>query len=204
MLLDFELLNYILLLVGTTFGVLAYLKYTGKNNKILFNFSKYVLILLVILNLANVISYNVDKTEGNTSKDSQKPIDTDRQQDSDEELEQEVKSESIFKDGIFTGVADGFGPNLTVEIEIKNNVINRIEIFSHNEQQTHYFMPAFDSVPEQIIETQSVNVDSVTGSTYSSYGIMNAVNDALSKALISGELEEVNDIFSQGKRGHGH
>lgn len=38
-----------------------------------------------------------------------------------------------------------------------------------------------------ILNKQSLEVDAVTGATYSSKGIINAVSDALSKAVVSGE-----------------
>ena len=41
-----------------------------------------------------------------------------------------------------------------------------------------------DVIPSEIINEQSLDVDIVSGATYTSNGIINAVKDALSKALI--------------------
>ena len=93
-----------------------------------------------------------------------------------------------FEDGTYTGTASGFGNNLTVEVVIQDNLISSIEIVKHNERQSRYYQKAFDAVPLEIIQSQSLEVDTVTGATFSSVGILNAVNDALSQALIEGEL----------------
>lgn len=86
-----------------------------------------------------------------------------------------------YKDGTYTGVGQGFGPNLKVSVTIKNSRISNIEILSHNETRGYYEEP-FNVIPKEIIQSQSSNVDAVSGATRSSNGVMNAVNDALSQA----------------------
>lgn len=41
-----------------------------------------------------------------------------------------------------------------------------------------------DLIPKEIIQNQSVEVDAVSGATYTSNGIVNAVKDALQQAII--------------------
>ncbi|MBK5251732.1 MAG: FMN-binding protein [Peptostreptococcaceae bacterium] len=83
---------------------------------------------------------------------------------------------------------------------MKDNVISVIDILSHNEHGSSYYMPAMDKVPpEEIIESQSISVDAVNGSTCTSYGIMNAVGDALSDAVESGSLAEIENPELSGK-----
>ena len=41
--------------------------------------------------------------------------------------------------------------------------------------------PAFQTIPDAIIQAQSTDVDVAAGATFSSKGIIAAVNDALSK-----------------------
>jgi Polyferredoxin len=91
-----------------------------------------------------------------------------------------------YKDGTYTGVGFGYRPNLKVSVTIKSNKITNIQIVSHNESRGYYEEP-FNVVPKEIIESQSTNVDAVSGATRSSNGIMSAVKDALSQAKISGE-----------------
>jgi uncharacterized protein with FMN-binding domain len=100
-------------------------------------------------------------------------------------------SENIYRDGTYTGIADGYGPDLTVEVTAENNLISNIEILSHNERGSSFYAPAIKQIPAEIIKNQSISVDAVSGSTYTSYGIMNAVGDALSEAIESGSLSEI-------------
>lgn len=86
-----------------------------------------------------------------------------------------------YKDGVFTGEAVGYSPNLIVSVTVKDNQIKSIEITSHNETPGFY-EEAFQTIPEKIIENQSTNIDTVSGATMSSIGIINAVNNALAKA----------------------
>ncbi len=104
-----------------------------------------------------------------------------------------------YQDGVYTGIADAFGPDLTVEVTLQDNQIKAIEIVSHNEQNISFYGPAFEAVPDAIMDAQSTQVDSVSGATYSSIGIKNAVIDALSQALISGALPE-QETLTGGKR----
>lgn len=105
-----------------------------------------------------------------------------------------------FKDGTYTGSATGFGSNLTVEVTIESNTITAISIVSHNERNSRYYSRAFSTVPSEIIDAQSLDVDTVSGATFSSVGIINAVNDVLSQALISGTLPS--DLSLPTRRGH--
>lgn len=93
-----------------------------------------------------------------------------------------------FADGTYTGTATGFGNGLTVEVVIQDNLIRSIEITDHNERQARFYQKAFDAVPLEILQSQSLEVDTMTGATFSSIGILNAVHDVISQALIEGEL----------------
>ena len=83
-----------------------------------------------------------------------------------------------YNDGVYKGTADGYAKNLSVQVEISDGKISDIEITSHNETPGFY-EKAFELVPAEIIENQSTNVDTASGATYSSVGIINAVNNAL-------------------------
>lgn len=105
------------------------------------------------------------------------------------------------KNGTYTGEADGYRPGLKVSVTVKNNSITSIEILEHNEVNARYYQRAFDSVPNAILDSQSTEVDTVSGATFTSIGIMNAVNDALSDALVSGTLPGTQKLPEN--RGHG-
>lgn len=86
-----------------------------------------------------------------------------------------------YKDGTYTGTADGFRPNMQLSVTIKNNKITNISVISTNDSQG-YFDQAFNTVSNEIIKAQSTAVDTVSGATYSSNGIINAVKNALQNA----------------------
>ena len=123
------------------------------------------------------------------------------------EIEKDIDN-NVYNDGIYIGEAIGYCPGLVVSVSVKDNLIESIEIIEHNEDKESYFMPAFTSIPSQIIENQSLVVDTVSGSTYSSVGIVNAVADALSDALVSGEIIieeiELNETRNNGKGKNRH
>ena len=87
-----------------------------------------------------------------------------------------------YKDGTYTGVGQGKSPDLKVSVTIKDSKITNIEILSNNETKGK---EALNTVPKEIIETQSTSVDAVSGATLTSKGIMMAVSDALSQADIN-------------------
>lgn len=89
---------------------------------------------------------------------------------------------SYYNDGVYEGTGYGYGHDLKVEVSIKSGLIDEISIVSHNEVGEKFYGPAFDYIPSQIIKEQTSDVDAVSGSTYSSNGIIEAVEDALSKA----------------------
>jgi len=87
-----------------------------------------------------------------------------------------------YKDGTYEGSANGFRRGITtVSINVKNDKINEVTIVSNNDDAP-YFNRALNTVISQIIKKQTSKVDVVSGATYSSMGIMNAVADALIKA----------------------
>ncbi len=93
---------------------------------------------------------------------------------------------ATLQDGTYVGTAYAYGPDLTVQVQVSNNQVTSIEILSHNEVGQRYYKPAMEQIPGEIVAQQSLNVDAVSGATYTSVGIMDAVNDALSQAVVDG------------------
>lgn len=88
---------------------------------------------------------------------------------------------SKYKDGTYSGSAKGYEGTITVSVTISGDKITDISIVSY-EDDDEYMDPARAVVPA-ILSAQSPNVSAVSGATYSSKGIMNAVNAVLKKAL---------------------
>jgi uncharacterized protein with FMN-binding domain len=89
------------------------------------------------------------------------------------------------KDGIYTGSGQGFGGTTTVQVVVSGGVITSVKVLSHNDTQ-EYFSRA-EVLCDRIVANNGVNgLDAVSGATYSSRGILQAVSNALSKAGVSG------------------
>lgn len=91
------------------------------------------------------------------------------------------KAQKKYKDGIYEGIGNGFRPGLKVSVTVKNGKISDIQIVSSNETP-RYSDQATSIVPDEIIKSQSANVDAVSGATRTSDGIIEAVQNALSQA----------------------
>ncbi len=99
-------------------------------------------------------------------------------------------ADSLYVDGTYTGTGTGFrGATTQVSVTISGGVITDITPLSYGDDAP-YFERAFSSVSDDIISAQSADVDAVSGATYSSAGIMEAVQDALSQAGLSVQTEE--------------
>lgn len=87
--------------------------------------------------------------------------------------------------GAYTGYGTGYGiiGKLAMDVTVSENEITAIEVNDHNRETITIFTAAVEKLVPRILETQSLEVDGVTGATSSSNGIKAAVADALSQAL---------------------
>lgn len=95
-----------------------------------------------------------------------------------------VEDAAAYKDGTYYGSGTGFGGPLKVMVEISGGKIASIQIVENSDGSDYISKVA--SLIDSIIATQSTNVDTVSGATYSSVGIIQAVRDALSQAAVNG------------------
>jgi len=94
-------------------------------------------------------------------------------------------SDSLYLDGTYHGSGTGFrGATTKVSVTVKNGKITDITTASYGDD-TQFYNRAFSSIKQQIIDSQSSDVNAVSGATFSSKGIMSAVKDALGSAKIS-------------------
>ena len=92
-------------------------------------------------------------------------------------------NDAKLKDGQFTGIAQGFSGPITVRVTITNGLISGVEIISHSDDAP-FFAKAM-AVISRILGKPGKTVDTVSTATYSSRGIIGAVNNALSKAGVA-------------------
>ena len=88
----------------------------------------------------------------------------------------------FYKDGTYTGEADGFGGTVEVEVKVKKQKITEVNVISAEGEDGSYLSMAKDIIPE-ILDAQSAEVDTISGATFSSTGIRNATKQALEKAV---------------------
>ncbi|ETJ98837.1 FMN-binding domain protein [Eubacterium nodatum ATCC 33099] len=88
---------------------------------------------------------------------------------------------STYKDGSYEGSAKGFGGNVVVKVTVKNDKIEKIDLVDASKEDGSYLASA-KGVIKSILDKQSTDVDTVSGATFTSTGIINAVISALEKA----------------------
>ena len=84
----------------------------------------------------------------------------------------------MYDDGIHTGSGTGYRGTTTVSVTVENGYITVINIDSYRDDNKQ-FSKAQNSVIPAIINSQNTDVDTVSGATYSSRSIIEAVKNAL-------------------------
>lgn len=88
---------------------------------------------------------------------------------------------SIWKDGTYTGEGTGFGGKIVVQVTVTNGSIAKVDITEANGEDSAYFDQA-KKLTDIIVKQQTADVDTVSGATYSSKGIIEATQNALKEA----------------------
>ncbi|WP_198434700.1 flavocytochrome c [Aerococcus mictus] len=89
--------------------------------------------------------------------------------------------ELTFKPGTYHVRANGHNGSLPMTVELSEHRIEKIEVDSSGETKG-IASPVFTEVPQDIIAGQTLNVDTVSGATVSSHGIIDGVADAVKEA----------------------
>ncbi len=120
-----------------------------------------LIIFIIVVTLAAVITYFVVQINDNLDQLIEIPI-------VDVDL-------SLVEDGTYTGEYGQFPVSVVVEVEVVNHEIISLEILKHDNGQGG---PA-EAILNDVIEQQSIDVDTIAGATYSSKVILLAIKDAL-------------------------
>ncbi len=80
----------------------------------------------------------------------------------------------------FEGIGEGFKP-LQVKVDVADGKINAIEMIV-NDETPEIGGVAIETLTKQIIDGQTLAVDTISGATYTTYGFTAAVADAVTKA----------------------
>lgn len=91
------------------------------------------------------------------------------------------EAEAGIQDGTYEGSAFGFGDLITVSVIIKDGRITDISVLDASGEDRPYYNQSLPLLDE-MIDKQSTEVDTVSGATLTSEGLIGAVADALGKA----------------------
>lgn len=86
-----------------------------------------------------------------------------------------------YQDGSYTASAQGFGGDVTVTVTIEGGYMTDITVDDASGEDAAYFSMAED-ILDDIMAAQSAEVDTISGATFSSTGLKNAVAAALEEA----------------------
>ena len=117
----------------------------------------------------------VNKALGNDEGEGKKP---EQEESEDKQSFIEAGRFQNLTDGIYTGSADAFRGDVEVQVTVEKQKVTDISILSYCDTE-EYFFKAAPAVIEQMKAEQSLNVDAVSGATYSSNGVIHAVANAL-------------------------
>ncbi len=82
------------------------------------------------------------------------------------------------EDGTYAGVGSGYNDDIELEITVEGGRITAIEEISHSETR-QIWSNAWNTLREEVLDRQTLNVDTVSGATGSSRGILEAMENAL-------------------------
>lgn len=90
-----------------------------------------------------------------------------------------LRSQSVYKDGTYTGTGNNRRGSIEVSVMIRNDKITDVEV-SH--YAMHYSESDITGLPSEVVKKQSAQVTNVSGATYSTLAFREAVQNALSSA----------------------
>ncbi|MFZ5353423.1 MAG: FMN-binding protein [Bacillota bacterium] len=85
---------------------------------------------------------------------------------------------STLSDGTYTGSYKAFPVEAEVKVTISNHRIVSIKLIKHNNGQGE----AAAVIPERVVEAQTLEIDHISGATYSSKVILKAIENALTNS----------------------
>ncbi|MDO5522371.1 MAG: FMN-binding protein, partial [bacterium] len=98
-----------------------------------------------------------------------------------EEVEVKPEVQGNFKDGTYEGTGKGNNGEIKVKVTVEGGNLVNVDVLEQAET-TGIYDSALEKVVPAMIKTQSTEVDTVSGATNSSKGLMAAVTEALAQA----------------------
>ena len=87
-----------------------------------------------------------------------------------------------YREGTYRETAQGFGGDIILDVVISNDAVTDVRFISYENEDAAYFEQAITVVDEVIKRGNTDGVDTVSGATFSSGGILDAIDMALEEA----------------------
>lgn len=185
--------------VFLTYATLRLWKFYKKSKKRIAVISIIMMCLVVVL----VLFYGLNNTTGSeiseesledvveeNSEDIVEDILMEDAEDSDSTIDEEIATEefadepsiydidlSSIPDGTYTGTGEGYKGDVVVTVTMLDGVMESITLDKYTDDES--YMDKATWIRKYMMEEQKINVDAISGATYSSIGIKDAVLDAL-------------------------
>lgn len=130
---------------------------------------------------------NNSSEEANVSE-SEKTVTSGQETKAQSEEPYAVETTSTMVSTAYEAEASGYGGQMNVKVTINNGEIKELELGDNHETKV-VIDRAFPVIRQRILEANSPVVDSVSGATFSSYGVKAAVADAMTQAGM--DVEEI-------------
>jgi len=95
-------------------------------------------------------------------------------------------TDALYKAGTYTATAKGNNGDVKVEVEFNDTSIVSVKVLEHSETAGISETP-IERIPQEIVDGQTLEVDTVSGATYTSKAILAAVEDCVNQA--GGDVE---------------
>ena len=132
--------------------------------------------VVVMDNLYNASEKALERVEQITGKKDEKT-------DKKEVASDDGNNIYFADDGIYEGSGDGFGGEIKVRLTVKDNKLEKVEILSA-ENETKDYLESAKKILDDAIDKQLVDVDTESGATLSSNGIISAMKDAIKNGKV--------------------
>lgn len=139
-------------------------------------------LLLSMILLIGLAACSKKDSQVNTKEEEPKSVVNQEQSDQKQE-----ESNGAYKAGTYKATTKGHNGDLSLEVEFSNEAILSVNVLEHAES-AGISDPAFERIPKEIVEGQTLAVDTIAGATVTSNAILTAIEDCVVQAGGNTEL----------------
>ena len=103
------------------------------------------------------------------------------------EAEEEALPKLPYADGVYVGSSRGYGGAVRVQVTMENGSITEVELLDAS-HETKQFLRRAKRLLTTVVDAQSWEVDAISEATYTSRGILGAVQNALTGEVVNNPL----------------